>query len=150
MIRFLILAATIWLTTANVFCQKNTDEIKAWQQQNPNVVFISYERLSLLSPYEREKLEEREVRFFHDKITLEDLYNEESKSLKEDFHSYYTTEDVKQWIANHPEVKIVKQSTFINSPISTQEEYQECSHCLILIGEFLSLSDINNYESEKQ
>lgn len=150
MIRFLIILVTIGLPISWASSQENTDEIKAWQEQNPNVRFVSYERHQLMTPQERKKLEEQEVIFFHEQIKLEDIWQYESNLDKSEPELHYTEQEVKDWSASHSHVKIVKRSTYDNSPESTRQEYRECDYCLILNGEYLTLSDIQKFETERK
>lgn len=150
MIRFLTIFVTIWLPVFWASSQENIDKIKTWQEQNPNVRFVSYERHQLMTPQERKKLEEQEVIFFHDQIKLEDISQYESKQPKSELELHYTEQEVKDWNASHSQVKIIKRSTYENSTEATQQEYRECNYCLILNGEFLTLSDIHKFETERQ
>lgn len=144
---FSTLVALLLLVKINA---QEIDPIKAWQQQHPNVVFVSNESYQNMSPSERERLENLDVILFKDEIKLEDLHDyENNNGLKNDVQVHYTNEELKQWISEHDEVKLIKQSAYMNSPESIQEEYHHCSYCLIMKGEFLTLSDISNYESEK-
>ena len=145
----LILSLTSVLLFINLNAQEES-QIETWQQQHPKVVFISYDSYQLLSPKERDILKNKEVIYFNGEISMEDIYSYESSSLDKSTISISDdAEYIKQWISNNPNVKIIKNATFQSASSFLQTEYLECAYCIILDGDEIRLSDIENFEQEK-
>lgn len=65
--------------------------------------------------------------------------SEPQQSLKPEEQQF-----VKEWLSQHPEVKIVTRKEYANSLENVRNEYLK-SHCLILQGEIVTPEDILNY-----
>src|SRR5690554_3690442 len=148
MLKLVFFSTFLCLITTYVSGQDNQAAIKVWQQQNPNVLFVSYERFELMSPEERVRLKSLKVIFYHQNINMDDIYAfDHSTKTYEDANSPHADE-IKRWLGVNQDLKLIKQSTFINAPASSQNEYMTCLKCLVLIGEFITMEDILNFESE--
>lgn len=125
-------------------------QIKAWQQQHPNVVFVSNESYQQMSPEDRAIIENKEVIFFTGEISLDDIYSHEGSSYEKG-NDYIgdELEYLKKWVSKNTDVKIIKNSAFQNASPSLQSEYAECIYCMILTGEEISIPDIERFEQEK-
>lgn len=149
MLKLILSLISVFLLFVNLNAQE-LNQIETWQQQHPKVVFVSFDSYQLLSPKERDILKNKEVIYFNGEISMEDIYSYESKSLEKS--SIYISDDsdyIKQWISNNPNIKVIKNSTFQSASTSLQSEYVACSYCMIIDGEEIRLSDIENFEQEK-
>lgn len=77
-------------------------------------------------------------------IKKESNFSDPLKNYESKLESDAEKEAVKHWFSEHQDVKLVKRSEFDNSSIAIQNEYLNCSYCLILKGEILSFEDIEN------
>lgn len=148
MIKILLSTLVAFFLLIKINAQE-TDYIKSWQQQHPNVVFVSNDSYHDMSPSERERLDNNEVIFFSGEISLDDINSYDASVEKNEVFINNASEYLKQWISDNADVKVVKNSQYESSTPAQQEEYLECTYCMVLIGEEISLDDISNYESEK-
>lgn len=147
--KFTLSTFIIVLLFINVNAQESS-QIKAWQQQHPDVVFVSNDTYYQMSPQEREILENKEVIFFTGEVSMDDIYSfEGSPYEKENVYIGDEVEYVKQWVSKNPDIKIIKNSTFQSVTPALQTEYTECTYCIILNGEEISISDIESFEQDK-
>ena len=142
---------TAFLVLFSLNLNAQNEDLLSFQDQNPEIVFISQENFNLLSTEELQVLGENYI-LFDKNIELADIKNFDI-SLKTNFpintkkyNKSLSDEDIqiKLWKKERIDVKIVKRSVFEASSIQNQNTYLE-SHCLILIGETLTLQDILSY-----
>lgn len=147
--KLLICVGFLCIST-NYFAQK--EEIIHFQKLHPEVSFISKDHFNLLSNIEIDILKNNYV-LFQENIENSDLNEYEQrtgikiKSLSISNQTEMSDQQfilVKIWLANHPNVKIVKHSEFEALSEADKIVYVN-NHCLILIGEIVTLADIDLY-----
>ena len=122
-----------------------TNAMGKWQQQHPEVECISYETFNALSEKERAQLSKVPLLLFFGELNENDINLFAAKhGLKgvKPAQSPEAEREVKEWLVNHREVKIVKRSEFLKETENVQEELLKCSHCLVLKGEVVTLDDV--------
>ena len=142
----LLLFATGILSMA---CYSQQSEIADWQKKHPHVLFVEQ---ADYTPELKAQLKSfnREVIVYSDEITMGVInayatQNEEKSTI-------YTAErieeadEIKIWLSQHRDLKIVPRSVFNVQPESDQEELIE-SDAMVLQGEKITLLDIENYEA---
>ena len=134
--------------TTTAFGQQNSS-IAQWISAHPSVHIFSEKNYERLDEEFKTKLKGKVV-VYQDQLTL-DLLNAYDPLEKTDEVSTgtYTKEDpdasvIKEWLGLHPGIKILKQSEFQALTEERQELYQSIE-ALILIGETITIQDIQNY-----
>ena len=128
------------------------DEIAEFQRLNPSVEFISQDNYNSLSEEEIELINGKFILF---KTTIEESdltsfsqnYQQKSSQSAPELDTEMSDEQknlVKIWLANHSEVKIVKHSEYEALSEEDKIVYLD-NHCLILLSEILTLTDIELY-----
>lgn len=134
----------------NYIAQK--EDIIYFQKTHPEVSFVSKDRYNSFSNEELDLLENNYV-LFEQTIENSDLTDYEerngfkSKSTSPTNQTEMSDKQgtiVKIWIANHPDIKIVKRSEY-NALSAADKIVYVNNQCLILIGEFVTLTDIELY-----
>ena len=128
------------------FSQQQADLI-AWQKANPTALFMTQERFSQLD-------EEVQQSIISSVIILEDLNFVVSREFEEEGSTSNTLGQVeidlsesnfiKEWLATHQGVKIVKRSEYEAEETDLREVY-DAPHIMVLIGEELTIEDILNF-----
>ena len=147
----LLISMGMLCTIVNINAQK--DDLYSFQKQNPEIEFISQENFNYLSEDEKEIIKGKFI-VFNNKIEESDLTTYASnkpsqKSLQStpELDTEMSDDEkniVKVWLGNHSNVKIVKQSEYQALSAEDQIVYHN-NHCLILISEVLTLTDIELY-----
>ncbi len=146
----LLLGIGLLCFTMTVTAQEQ--DIFHFQQQHPNVAFISKDRISSFTEEEIDLLKGNYI-IYNSEIENADLTsyinNSHTKSAEsipsDDTEMSSDQKDlVKIWLANHPLVKIVKHSEFDALSEADKLVYQ-AAHCMILLGEIVTLTDIELY-----
>lgn len=136
--------------TINYIAQK--EEIIHFQKLHPEVSFIAKDRYLLFTNTEIQLLKNNYV-LFEGNIEKSDLaeYEERTGNKTKSIGTTNQTEMsdeqtafVKIWLANHPQVKVVKHSEYEALSEDDKIVYVN-NHCLILIGEIVTLTDIQLY-----
>ncbi len=135
-----------------VFSQKETNSaVSLWINDHPDVIFIEENNLGNFSSEELAKFSGKYI-VFREEILEQDIlkydphFLDKTAQNKEELSSKKTEADqIKEWLGRYPHVKVVKQSEFLAQPIHIQREYAE-RKCLILQGEEITATDINNYQ----
>lgn len=134
----------------NLSAQK--EEIILFQKLHPEVSFISKDRYLLFSNEEIDLLKNNYV-LFDNNIQESDLIEFEGRTgikpkstgaTNQTEMSDEQTIYVKIWLANHPQVKIVKHSEYEALSEADKIVYVN-NHCMILIGEVVTITDIDLY-----
>jgi hypothetical protein len=138
------------LNASAVCAQNDQQAIQQWQSAHPTTLFISAERYNALSSEEQHLLGS-DIIVYQDKISLALIEQHEALAKAENDHSQKPTktEDlaiIKNWKATNPDVKIVPRSVFMAADQDRQQVYTENTNCLILLGEWLTVKDIELFE----
>lgn len=136
----------LMLLSTQLFSQDQA-KLLAWQQSNPTALVMTYERFAELDADVQEKIAATVV-------FVEDMWIEQSKEFTSSASALHTTayteeqvgdaQFIKEWLATHPEVKIVKRSEYEAEETSIREIY-DAPHILVLIGEEITKEDILNF-----
>lgn len=117
-------------------------QLAEWQANNPGKLVMSRTNYDLLDA-ETQKLIESTV-VFKDEIGF-GIFGIGDTSLDEASSASYTERDfIKEWMAEHQDVKIVTRSQYNASRPDIQAIYDQ-PHIIVLIGEVLTKQDILNY-----
>lgn len=131
---------------ASLFGQ-NSDDISTWVALHPNVYLLSSETYNSISQEMRDKLGTN-VLIYDGQLTIEAIeqFNQtESKSLNtESSYREDEAQEIKNWLGQHPDLKIVPRSYYEGLTDAQKQEYV-LAGSLILIGETITLEDIRNY-----
>jgi hypothetical protein len=122
--------------------------IVAWVSSHPSVYIFSEKNYEQLSSDYKSRLKGQVV-LFKETLSFEDLiaYDGQEKTDEVSQQTVNKDEDtqmIKNWLAFHPDIKIVKQSEFQAMTAEQQNRYLSFG-ALILIGEHLTVQDITNY-----
>ncbi len=130
---------------ASAFGQ-TSDNVSSWASQHPDVYLISFENYSVLSQDMKDKLGTN-VLVYNGSLTMENIEAfEQTKSIPSEKPSSEVADgqEIKNWLGQHPDLKIVPRSLYNSSDATTQQAYLEHG-AMILIGETITLEDIHNY-----
>lgn len=145
----LLLLLTVF-SAATLSAQEDEKAIQQWQSLHPSTVLISAERYNSLTAEEQQLLG-NDIIVFQEVITLDQLnaYQVEKGLETSTGNPAGKTEDadaIKNWIATHPDVRIIPQSRYAAlSDIRLQQA--NTAECIVLEGEVLTLKDIQHYTS---
>lgn len=129
--------------------QEDRAAIQQWQSSHPTTFVISSERFDQLSETERQLLGDDYI-VFQGKITLEQLQQYEAVKSGVASSKQPITKDadpavIKQWLGTHPDVKLLPRSHFESLDTDQQLLYSENPLCIVLLGETLTVKDIELY-----
>lgn len=125
-----------------------SQEISDWQQIHPNVIFI--EGKDFTTEFE-EKLTalNQEYIIYSNEISINDIQGYETqayeKSTTGEIRNDGGNQLIKDWLGKNQDLKIISRSAFESASASKQDLLIN-SNALILVGEKLTISDIENYE----
>jgi hypothetical protein len=146
---YLLLACIfcLQLTFNKVIGQQDT-RIVTWVSTHPSVYIFSEKNYEQLSSDYKSRLKGQVV-LFKETLSFEDLmaYDGQEKTNEVSQQTTTRNEDaqmIKNWLAFHSDIKIVKQSEFQAMTVEQQNRYLSFE-ALILIGEHLTVQDITNY-----
>jgi hypothetical protein len=146
----LLLCISLLCTFFAATAQKQ--ELAQFQRTHPNVSFLSRETFQSLSSSEIDLLQNRYI-LFDQQMEDSDLssYHTDKTVRSSKGPIFLGTEmsvqqhdAVKSWLLLHPHVKIVTRSQFEAVSVFDQTEYVN-HQCLILLGEEVTIEDINLY-----
>lgn len=123
-------------------------EIVNWLNLHPEVEAISQERWDSFNDQQTAFFKTRPLIIFQNEITIADINTYAAKkgiSGITNEKSNVTDATIKDWVKNHPDVKIIRNSELRKMSAEEIEFYQECSQCLILSGDEITLDDINRF-----
>jgi hypothetical protein len=128
-----------------------TQDIIDWQSTHPTVSFIEKSDFVNFSDDEISNLNNNYV-LFEESIKFEDLLAFDEINSEENNLVFVANVEVKKsesqfikdWLATHAEVKIIKNSEYLSLSENQKNEYTS-AHALILSGEFLTRADIITY-----
>lgn len=124
--------------------------VQEFQKKYPQIAFIEKERFVSFQDEELSLLGDKFIVFEREPDTkdIQDYLNNHPEMKKENVlgvgYSQEQQDYVKEWLTTHPNVKIIKRSEYENSSLERQQEYQD-KHCLILLGEEVTVTDIELY-----
>jgi hypothetical protein len=125
--------------------QNDQVAIGQWQSLHPTTLLISSERFNLLSEAERALLGNDYV-VFEERISLEQLRQYDAVKNSVAGEAPATKEEdaaaIKQWKGTHQDIKLVPRSYFESLDAEKQLLYTEDPYCLVLLGETLTVKDI--------
>ena len=145
-----LLLIPLFLTPIIGFAQNQ--EISNWQQIHPNVIFIES---SDFTPDFEEKLIALKQEFivYSTKIDVNDITNYETKtyeksgtSVSDQIRNDDGNQLIKDWLGQNQTIKIVPRSDF-ESYDKQDRNLLITENALILAGESLTITDIENYEA---
>lgn len=139
----LLLTASIAVTAS--YAQKN-NEIASWMSQHPTAYVISEANYDKMSQARKDQLQDRII-VYKNEITIEQLVAYaplKSTNVQPDPARDSDLAEIKEWLALHPDVKIIQRSQYNSMTNADQTMYQEI-HALILVGEAIAVQDIRNY-----
>lgn len=129
---------------------QSNNEIEIWIENHPNIVLIEKSNLESFTSSQIEKLNGNFIVFDSD-IKSDDIKNFEARTEFQVNNSHLENskineaQEIKNFLAKYPYIKIVKQSEYLSEPSDIQREYV-ANACLILIGEEISIHDVKNYK----
>lgn len=133
------------VSATQAFYAQNQDEISLWTASHPDVYIMSSENYNSLSESTRTKISDLVI-VYEGKLTLEKLqaFDQEKSvgSAGTDYRKNSDAQEIKDWLGENQDVKIVKRSVY-NS--LSEEDKSYYAGALILIGEKLTVEDIRNY-----
>ncbi len=122
-----------------------TNEVQQWSQANPSVLLI--ESNDATTTY-LENLDANNVQYivFEEEISLADIAAFEAKHKPTPIADLDESAamEIKLWLSEHPNVKIIKRSLYDQMDAQKQSLYVD-NGAIILIGEEITLQDILNY-----
>lgn len=135
---------------SGLLAQDEQTAIQQWQNQHPTTLFIAADRFHALSDEERTLLGSDYI-LFQDKITLQLLQQSDAELKSTETGENTTVKDadpnfIKQWLGANQDVKIVPHSIFAAFGAEQQQPYLDNFRCMILMGETLTLKDIELFE----
>jgi len=130
--------------------QDEQQAIQQWQSSHPTTLFISSDRFTNLSEKEQLLLGS-DILIYQDKITLTviEQHTSQLKSSIGNSSKPGKAEDlaiIKNWLAFNGDVKLVPRSLFDTADDIHQQIYLENSRCMVLLGEQLTVKDIQLFE----
>lgn len=128
-----------------------SQDVINWQSVHPTVSFIEKSDFILFTEDEISKLNNNYI-VFDEEIQMKDLESFEILSTEQDPQiklANWTikkseSQFIKDWLATHSDVKIIKNSEYSNLSENQKNEYHS-AQALILSGETLTRSDILTY-----
>jgi hypothetical protein len=134
--------------TLNKVIGQQDPRIVTWVSTHPSVYIFSEKNYEQLSSDYKSRLKGQVV-LFKETLSFEDLmaYDRQEKTNEVSQQTVNKDEDaqmIKNWLAFHSDIKIVKQSEFQAMTVEQQNRYLSFE-ALILIGEHLTVQDITNY-----
>lgn len=142
----MVVLAFIWLKSLPSSAQ--SPEIANWLNLHPEVEAISQERWDSFNDQQTAFFKTRPLIIFQNEITIADINTYAAKKGISGItteKSNVTDAVIKDWVKNHPDVKIIRNSELRKMSSEKIEFYRECSQCLILSGDEISLDDINRF-----
>jgi hypothetical protein len=140
---YLLLSCALGATS---FCiAQNTQEISKWAALHPDIYLVSSENYNSVSQEMKDKIGDN-ILVYEGKLTLEDIERfDQSKSMnKETPIREDEAQEIKDWLGQHPDLKIIPRS-FFDSLNATEQQVYVQHGTMILIGETVTLEDIRNY-----
>lgn len=137
------------LTVIPVLGFSQSQEISDWQQIHPNVIFIETKDFT---PEFEEKLISLKQEFivYNNEISINDIESYVTQSYEKSGANQLRNDGgkqlIKDWIGQNPHIKIITQIDFDNASTEKQNLLMD-ENALILIGEKLTITDIQNYET---
>ncbi len=146
------------LLLASIFCLQITynkvigqqdPRIVTWVSAHPSVYIFSEKNYGQLSPDFKSRLKDQVV-VYKEKLTFDDLmaYEQSEKTAEVSQQTISKDEDIqiiKNWLAYHPDVKLIRQSEFQAMTEDRKNLYLSLG-AMILIGEYITVDDITNYQ----
>jgi hypothetical protein len=127
---YLLLSCALGATS---FCiAQNTQEISKWAALHPDIYLVSSENYNSVSQEMKDKIGDN-ILVYEGKLT-----NKETP-IRED-----EAQEIKDWLGQHPDLKIIPRS-FFDSLNATEQQVYVQHGTMILIGETVTLEDIRNY-----
>lgn len=124
---------------------QTSTEIQFWQSKNPDKILMKQSVFNQLTLEKQEKISNKVV--FLENLTQEFL-SSVNKSASSPLTGIEEEAFIKEWLALHPEIKIVNRSVFMTADSQQQEAYLNLN-CMILKGEEITVEDIENYSHLK-
>jgi hypothetical protein len=122
-----------------------TNEVEDWTRANPSVMLVESNDAT---PEFLENLKANNVSYivFEEEFSLSDIAEFEAKNKPIAIDNLDESEatEIKVWLSEHRDVKIIKRSMYDQLDSQKQSVYMD-SGALILIGEKITLEDIRNY-----
>lgn len=157
-IKFKLLRMRNGLLLASVFCLQITcnkvigqqdPRIVTWVSLHPSVYIFSEKNYGQLSSDFKSRLKDQVV-VYKEKLTFDDLmaYEQSGKTVEVSQQTISKNEDIeiiKNWLAFHPDVKLIRQSEFQAMTEERKNLYLSLE-AMILIGEYITVEDIANYQ----
>jgi len=137
------LAAVTSFCFSGLFAQSS--DVQKWTQSHPDVIFVES---SDATPEYLENLEANNVQYvvYDHEISMLDIqdFEMQNKPVAIADLDETTAMEIKKWLAEHGSVKIIKRSIY-NQMDSEKQDLYHTNGALILIGEEITLDDVNNY-----
>lgn len=145
-----LLYSGIFCIISNFSFTQSQDLIN-WQSAHPEVSFIEKSDFIQFTQEEISKLNNNYI-VFDDEIQLSDIESFDILSMQQDQPILLANwvikkseaQFIKDWLATHADVKIIKNSEYSSLSQNQKNEYQS-AHALILSGEILTRADILTY-----
>ena len=124
-------------------------QISDWQKVNQNVILI--ESRDFTPAFEEQLIAlKQDFIVYTDEISMNDINRFESKSNEKTTANLLKNDGgnqiIKDWLGQNPNVKIISRTDFENASTEKQNSLIN-SDALILIGDKLTTTDIENYET---
>ena len=146
--KYTLLLFVLFVQVTNQLIAQQDLQIQEWVSKHPSVLIFSETNYQQLQPELKSKIQDRVV-VFKGELKYEDLQSFEH-SNKSNLISSQTMKSeeeaqlIKNWLAFHPDIKIITRSEFQAMDEDRREIYQSAGS-LILIGEYITAEDIANY-----
>lgn len=147
--KYMLLACVLSLQLIyNKVIGQQDPRIVTWVSAHPSVYIFSEKNYEQLSSDFKSRLKGQVV-LFKETLSFDDLmaYDELEKTDEVSQQIIFKDEDaqiIKNWLAYHPDIKIVSQSEF-QAMTAEQQNMYITLEALVLIGEHLTVQDIMNY-----
>lgn len=146
------------LLLASIFCLQITynkvigqqdPRIVTWVSAHPSVYIFSDKNYGQLSSDFKSSLKGQVV-IYKEKLTFDDLMAYEQSEKTAEIYQQSNSKDedtqiIKNWLAYHPNVKLISQSEFQAMTEERKNLYLSLE-AMILIGEYITIDDITNYQ----
>lgn len=132
-----------------IYGHSQKQDVIDWQKIHPNVIFI--ESGDFNSDFEEKLIAlNQEYIVYSEEITMNDIHRYANQAIEKSSTTELRDDGgeqiIKDWLGKNQHVKIVPNSYF-NAMSSQDKEILALEEAIILIGESLTTTDIENYEA---
>lgn len=139
-------------TTPEEVAKADDSRVKRWISEHPEVKLVSLDHFLSVSPAEQLELTNASPRLIHenDSPSWTEIQTFEASGFQDGNISaenmYLECQSVEQWVAQHPDIKLIEMSVFQSLPSSERAYYLSLDNVIIYDGH-LRQEDIDAYQS---